>query len=121
MNKERLLAVAEAIKNDPDMYDQMRWGAPWCGSAGCIAGWVVALFGDSEEEDCADTWDAESLLGITKEQGVVLFDGMWPSEWLPDAISRGIMNNADGTHSFEPNAEDAQRVLHKIVKGDITL
>ena len=129
MNKERLLAVAEAIGKEPKLYNQRDWGAPWCGTPGCIAGHTVALFSDSKElpkvepleticSPVFNTTKARDMLGLTSMQKYPLFSSAWPVSWLPDC-DNGI--NFPGSEFFTPTARDAQRVLYKIIIGDIEL
>ena len=125
MNKERLLELADAIREEPDLYNQGHWGAPWCGTPGCILGWAVTLFSDTgglesptyPGEMVFDRQKAGPLLGLPTHSP--LFCDFWPIHWLPDHDNR---LDYDLTETiFAPTARDAQRVLHKIVKGDITL
>ena len=120
MNKERLLAVAEAIEKEPSLYDQREWGAPWCGTPGCIAGWAVALFSDDNDRAAriAHVFSIKEAalhsLGMRADQKYPLFNSRWPASWLPDHD-----NGSYSSEFFTPTARDAQRVLHKIVAGDI--
>ena len=123
MNTERLLMVAEAIELSPELYDQGHWGAPWCGTPGCILGWAATLFSDTEGlespnylgEMMFDHEKSAALLDLRK--GSSLFNVFWPTRWLPDHDNRFSLTET----VFLPTARDAQRVLHKIVKGDIEL
>lgn len=68
MNKERLLAVADAIEADPKHFN-MRYPhkpRPECGTAGCIAGYTK-LFGPQT------IYEAGEYLGLNQTQRYQLF------------------------------------------------
>ena len=140
MNKERLLMVAEAIKGEPDMYNQCDWGAPWCGTPGCIAGWAFKLFGDTDEYSraAAKYFDEDATghsLGLKRIQYDKLFDAAWPITWLInhegeidapipsdyDTYTNFFFRGDDPLPRFIPTANDAVKVLLKIIKGDVRL
>lgn len=111
MNSELLHQVADAIEANPARYDQKRWyHRTSCGTAYCVAGWVIALgapqaltatghirvhprFGDVEGvdwvEDYVDTSNA--LLGITAEEaGELYWGGSAPrlGHTVPEALHK---------------------------------
>lgn len=89
MNKEAILAVADAIEGStiPDLafnmnyfyvpmrdvsdpIDELVEAAHGCGTVACIAGWACAVFGETFDP----RFDrARDILGLTAEQGEQLF------------------------------------------------
>lgn len=87
MNKERILAVADAITSEEGRkhfnmehwlrHNNRSYGAlpsntalTSCGTTACIAGWVVHLFGKPGDDL---TTEAESLLDLSRAQAANLF------------------------------------------------
>ena len=128
MNKERLLAVAEAIENDPGMYDQEAWGSPWCGSAGCVAGYAIALFHDDDTvtkhlasrnyDQSGFAGSAQEILALSEREMFGLFASNWPIDWLPDYDGK---DNRTFIGDFNPTAQDAGRVLRKLASGELKI
>lgn len=142
---DRLLAVADIIEFTPKRWDQSTWfedhvddhgypdrvfGIGWadeedvdCGTAGCVAGWAVAL----SPADIAlrfDWYAAGSIaLGLTRELADALFDGCLharlTAEEMADLLRRLAKIPGD-TRSVEDAAEvltDAQRYALLTMKG----
>lgn len=100
-NIELFMAVRDKIAATPEAYDQAIWGrheddAP-CGTACCIAGWACVLGGVVSPEEIRDTGAsgvigqigegrnvgdlAEVALGLSEQEGNVLFTSMPEGEW----------------------------------------
>ena len=87
VNKEALRATLEAVKANPDHWDQTVWVRKTaCGTAYCFAGWTCVLDGFTEPVD-RTTWlvrsdglsvdvqiYAKRRLGLTWQQADGLFD-----------------------------------------------
>lgn len=74
MNKERILAIADAIEKEPKNFDM---GIYHCGSTACIAGHAVILFGRPKVKYDGIDWftDGQKLLDLTEEEASELFLG----------------------------------------------
>ena len=121
MNVDRLREIANAIERDPESYRQSEWGSCLrikcghvCGTAGCVAGWAVVMFGGGAH-GCF--WNiprrARELLGLTLREANALFNTSWPVTW------RGARSWQRG--SFDPSPTMATRVLRAIADGEIKL
>lgn len=88
--------VADHIEAFPERYDQeVYWITTECGTVGCIAGWADRLSG--YDDPLVAPSNAEERLGLTLDEGSVLFDEAWrPAEGLtvPDAL-RKLAGGAD--------------------------
>lgn len=89
MDKDRMLAVADAIEhaalplrfnmqefctgygNVGEIRAQAKARSLHCGTAGCIAGWACFMFGDAQ--DNFSGWRARQLLDLTESQKSKLF------------------------------------------------
>ena len=129
MKIDRLRIVADAIDAQPSSYDQAVWGGlhrsetgAVCGTAGCIAGWTVALFSGEieQEEDTAHENAARAarrILDLTDWEAEDLFYFTWPVRWAdPDGNTH--LCDAD---AVEPSAEDAAFVLRRLADGDLVI
>jgi hypothetical protein len=113
MNKERILAVADAIENEsvPGLQFDMTVYRNSCGTAGCIAGWAFVMFAD----DGRRRWDewgnyprgeifntAKEVLGLCSGEAWQLF--------LPEDP---VGENYDAT------AEEAVTVLRQLAETGV--
>ena len=76
MNKERILAVADAIEAHPQEFTMV----DWCGTACCIAGWAMKMYAPEKE-----TWylnDAAEVLGLGVKEANSLFLADWTEKLL---------------------------------------
>jgi hypothetical protein len=92
MNVSLLLRVKEAILEDPKHFDMGDFFTPanGCETAGCIAGWAIALGHDTDLGDAAEIADnyplgvqrmAVDTLHISNTQGRILFYvAHWPAD-----------------------------------------
>lgn len=140
MNKERMLLLAELLDNiKPEKFNITYWTSDYneddnvhrcqddkfidlsvynCETAGCIAGWAVALKNDLEVNDVEpDSVEAiaRDYLGLTFEEGQRLFYYSSASIWSDHCSALGLYNNEDVTN------KQAATTLRKIVAGDWVL
>lgn len=87
----RLRAVAAAILKEPSIYNQ-GLGCPArrpskkdpCGTAGCLLGWAVTLFGSPyvKRKKRIRREDGAAVLGLNHEQATKLWHSLcWPAEF----------------------------------------
>lgn len=79
MNKERILALAELIENQPHEELESEFGFNMedfthpCGTPSCIAGWAVFQAGGLEKDYHANSKVAAEILGLEHRQAEDLF------------------------------------------------
>ena len=119
MNIELLRKVADAIENEPHLYDQSEWGT--CDTPRCVAGWICHL---------TDSWPlnphatpsraaAKTLSNSLGDCDRLFTSKLWPQDWfvaakcdLPDPDLR----------SAAPSAKDAAAILRAMADdGEIWL
>ena len=137
-----LLTMArDAIRNDPERYDQLTYGpAPKtssCGTPRCVAGHMVLadpeltqeLNQELEERRLTERHGREGVAGAihkvarnalvgrgTRYPG--LFRTNWPVAWLKDDTTPGG-DRKKHHERFVPTAEDAVQVIDGILEGRI--
>jgi hypothetical protein len=145
MNTNRLLEVADLIERADRFnlrtyvtYDDDRsiHGAPPlrdlvhdCGTAGCVAGWTVALFSDNVDEvdDVgAESHAAADLLDLNEHEVLQLFfpePNAVASVWARVADDYGweLPNSNSWEWADQITAAQAADVLRRIARGELEL
>ena len=103
MNTANMLKVAEAIENSPEMYDQASMGVPKCGSAGCIAGWCLALgLGGKPLLIGAHAGNIQEAFEVSDIDARNIFYATW--DW-------DCFGTATDTELSQPTADEAVQIL----------
>ena len=146
MNEELIQQLIDVIEYEPERFDQNSFGVrgqhinEWvitatCESPACIAGHVMILTNNmkpkhwdwltvSEDTRIIDMYDSLEIgatreLGLTHNQGVVLFRSEWPCQWI-DGIKDPLQlidvagDKKEGV--FDPTAEEAVQVLKRLLE-----
>ena len=128
INKKLFNEVADAIENEPGMYNQSAWGNLNCKTPGCLAGWSVYLKGDTLKKLTTDKLVENAVRylfivppeqHISKEFLPAIFYTWWPVSWF---IRTGI-NIQELTvleKSIQPNARHAVIICRAIADGKIS-
>jgi hypothetical protein len=114
MNIERLLAIKEAILKEPQRYNQTWFRIPdysSCGTAHCIGGWAVALFGSPS--DTFNSQSAQKILDLNREQAENLF-------FEDPAGFEKIWAEPDETFTLEDRAKLAAKRIDFFIKTNGT-
>ena len=127
MNIELLNKVADAIENEPHLYDQSEWGT--CATPRCVAGWICHLtLSWPLNPQATPSRAAAKKLGNSLGDCDRLFTSeTWPQHWfvtakcdLPDP---GKCDLSDPDHPYAvPSAKDAAAILRAMADdGEIWL
>ena len=91
VNKELFREIADAVEEEPAMYDQGAWGNFKCETPGCIAGWATHLMGTNPENVVDESVEKTALRYLFNipptdsfKQGYFpkLFASSWPIAWF---------------------------------------
>ena len=144
MNREAMRAVAERIESSGDGYWQGSYGGPIptrkrgllhryeCGSPCCVAGHAALLMGrwpirllDGEDHHEAIHRIGRDTLGLDEDDGLKLFDELWPVTWFRTARIPGeeYLVVADGDDEVaEPARAHACSILRLMAdRGTVDL
>ena len=139
MRLDRIKGISQAIRQTPHLFNQGEWGEPdpelhLCETAGCTAGWAVALYGEQEilhqyriqsSHYNAIELYATELLELTPEEASTLFDSRWPGGFLDEPeqveVFTKLEENGIHTYSFRPTPDQAARILEKIGDGELSI
>ena len=127
VNKELFNEIADAIENEPRMYEQACWGTleNECRTPGCIAGWACYL---QEQKDSSqpivegfkNTRALKHLFDYDSETPVpiVLFDPWWPIRWF--RLAEVELDDCwEIDEELKPKAKQAAAVCRAIAEGKI--
>lgn len=110
MNRERLLAVAAAIeKGEPEMQFNMDWFRyrKDCGTACCIAGWTIYLFGDLQHTPYDDIpLKAAEYLDLNAGESSQLFWAEWATTAQGELMSIGQVTAAQAVAHLRKLAQE---------------
>jgi hypothetical protein len=107
MNQQRLQAILDFIRQNPDRWDQTQWHSP-CGSSHCLAGHAQLAAGLPADNYLARA-EAKAYLGLEHEEAEWLFAGERTLSQLERACRTGqclIYDEAYGPDGFDPDGFD---------------
>lgn len=112
VNKELVRTILGDIQTDPSIFDGREFGIKAsqplreCRKPCCLAGLAIICSFDSEVypeyDDISEI--AQEFLNLSNHLAAILFDAVWPAEWLGE--------------NRTPNAGDASRIL-RLIEDDV--